>query len=140
MPARYCLTRGGKFWKYDRYERDLILYLVSVSDKVDNFLECEDEMEASMLLEATSELASLMSSAPSMSLSDGPMHEPQPAGPAPRKDPKRKRADVDKTKKALGFKFLIANHTLSMFAFTFKFTSNLSRLKCTFSLKCELKC
>jgi hypothetical protein len=105
MPARYCLTKGGKFWKYDRYEHDLALYLVSVGDKVDNFLECDDEMEVSMSLEATPEMASLFASAPNMSLADGPLHEPQAPALPPRKDPKRKRADVDKAKKALGCKF-----------------------------------
>jgi hypothetical protein len=105
MPARYCLTKGGKFWKYDRYEHDLALYLVSVGDKVDNFLECDDEMAVSMSLEATPEMASLFASAPNMSLADGPLHEPQALALPPRKDPKRKRADVDKAKKALGCKF-----------------------------------
>jgi hypothetical protein len=105
MPARYCLTKGGKFWKYDRYEHDLALYLVSVGDKVDNFLECDDEMEVSMSLEATPEMASLFASAPNMSLADGPLHEPQAPALPPRKDPKRKRAEVDKAKKALGCKF-----------------------------------
>ena len=99
------MTKGGKFWKFDRYERDLTLYLVSVGDTVDNFLQYEDEMEASLSLEATPEMASLFASAPNMSLADGPLHEPQALPLPPRKDPKRKRADVDKAKKALGCKF-----------------------------------
>jgi hypothetical protein len=103
MPARYCLTKGGKYWKFDRYDQDLPLYLVSVEDKVDEVLQCKDEIAASMSLEATPEMAILMSSAPSMSLADeGPVHEPAPALP-PRNDTKRKR-EVDKIKKALGCK------------------------------------
>ena len=101
MPARYCLTRGGKFWKYDRYARDLVVYLVSSEDKVDNFLQYEDEMEASLSLEATPEMASLLASAPNMSLAEGPLQEPQAPALPPRKDPKRKRAEVDKIKQAL---------------------------------------
>ena len=105
MPARYCLTKGGKFWKFDRYERDLTLYLVSVGDTVDNFLQYEDEMEASLSLEATPEMASLFTSAPNMSLSEGPLQEPQAPALPPRGAPKRKRAEVDKIKQALGCKF-----------------------------------
>ena len=97
------MTRGGKYWKYDRYEEDLQLYLVSVEDKVNDFLQCEDEIAASMSLEATPEMASLMTSAPSMSLAEGPVHEPVAPALPPRRDTKGKR-EVDKIKKALGCK------------------------------------
>ena len=106
MPARYCLTKGGKYWKYDRYERDLVLYLVSVEDKIVNFLSYEDEVEAQMSLEATPEMASLMASAPIMSLDDGPLQEPRAEDvEKAKKEPKRKREEVEKVKKALCCKF-----------------------------------
>ena len=77
--------------------------MVSVEDQVDDFLQCEDEIVASMSLEATPEMASLMTSAPSMSLAEGPVHEPVAPALPPRKVTKRKR-EVDKIKQALGCK------------------------------------
>ena len=49
--CRYCLTRGGKWWKYDRYEKDLILYLVSLEDEDALDRLEEDTFEANMSIQ-----------------------------------------------------------------------------------------
>ena len=51
LRCRYCLTRGGKWWKYDRYEKDLILYLVSLEDEVALDRLEEDTFEASLAIQ-----------------------------------------------------------------------------------------
>ena len=76
---RFCLSRGGKFWKQDLYEKDITLYLVNVKSTVSNRLDTTDEVSVAVDLAASPELAQLMAGARSMSLQDGDL--PAPALP-----------------------------------------------------------
>jgi hypothetical protein len=53
---RHCLTRGPNFWKRDRYERHVILYLVAVKEGVDTSKLTRDTFQVSGEFEVNGEM------------------------------------------------------------------------------------
>jgi hypothetical protein len=90
---RFCLSRGGKFWKQDLYEKDITLYLVNVKSTVSNRLDTTDEVSVAVDLAASPELAQLMVGARSMSLQDGDLPAPALGSAKPSKRVRGKNAE-----------------------------------------------
>ena len=90
---RYCLSRGGEFWKQETNKKDSTLYLVNVKSTVSNRLDTTDEVSVAVDLEASPELAQLMAGARSMSLQDGDLPAPALGNPKPPKRARGKNAE-----------------------------------------------
>jgi hypothetical protein len=96
--CRYCLTRGGKWWKYDRYEKDLILYLVSVEDEVALDRLEEDSFETRMNVRPDENSALIMNAMMALPEEHDGQADKAPRGEDHKKDKDPKAAKPKKEK------------------------------------------
>jgi hypothetical protein len=63
---KHCFKLGGRYWKYDRYEKNVQLFLVTKEETVNDKLLLQDTCEAMMDLEPSDEVLQMLKPAESL--------------------------------------------------------------------------
>ena len=91
---RYCMKQGGKYWKFDKYEKNLQIFLVTQEESVSDRHSTLDIVEASMQLCSNEDTIKMLSGTSSVAMQDDEETEDKAD-----KDKKDKKVKKDKRKR-----------------------------------------